>query len=93
MRRLDNLRDVGSLKLKSISIDVINQIDSDRACKRQYDATRSENYVATKIYYDLNQYFDVKVFKELFGYELVNAVFADGDKYNWSLNNIKPKKI
>jgi len=66
MRRLDNLRDVGSLKLKSISVDVVNQVNSDRACKRQYDATRSENYVATKIYYDLAQYFDIQVFKERF---------------------------
>ena len=66
MRKLDNLRDVGHLKLKSISTDVVNQVDSDLACKRQYDATRSENYVATKIYYDLNQYFDVEVFKERF---------------------------
>jgi len=33
------------------------------------------------------------VFKELFGYEMDDAIFFDGDSSNWSLNNIKPKKI
>ena len=61
MRFADRYREVGHLKLKPISIDCLKRVDEDRACKREYDATRSENYVANRVHTDLHRVLSVLV--------------------------------
>ena len=61
MRFTDKYREVGSLTLKPISIDCLKRIDEAQAFRREYDATRSENYVANRVHTDLHQSLSVLV--------------------------------
>ena len=72
-------------------VEIYNNTDEQMLPPQEYEFELAHQSPSVNV--QLPDCFLKPVFKELFGYEMEDAVFADGDSSNWALHNLSHRRI